>query len=71
MIIGTSMPSTACSAREPMPGSAKMVSVKTTPPSSAAVSIPTTVSSGISALRSACLNRTDVSDSPFALAARM
>ncbi len=54
-----------------MPGQEKMVSVSTAPPSSAPICRPTTVSTGISALRSPWTTTTRSGDSPRARAVRM
>ena len=52
----------------PMPGHWKIVSVMTAPLSSSGRLSPTTVISGMSALRKACRMRTTRSPSPFARA---
>ena len=67
---GKSRPSTACTARRPIPGHAKMVSTTTAPPSIRPKSIPSTVITGSVAFRSTCFRRTARPPSPFARAVR-
>ena len=54
-----------------MPFQLNTISVTSAPPISTAKSMATTVTTGMSALRSACTNRTRRGDRPLARASRM
>ena len=68
MITGVSLARMALIKSEPMPGTRKICSVTSAPPKTPGISSATSVTTGISALRKACLTITTRSVSPLARA---
>ena len=68
MITGVSLARIALISSEPMPGTRKICSVTMAPPNTAGIVNATSVTTGISALRTTCFTTTTRSESPLARA---